>query len=194
METGKPVRFEDVSPDNGYVDSTIYPVFDAAGRVDRLAVYTKDITENKQASLALAESETRFKQVFDSISDGVSLRDARTFELIDANQRFCEMYGYTLEELKALPLGSLGVSVSADQRRKQPIDHFEQASREASILFQNQGRRKDGSTFWLEAHVRWLSIGTRDCLLSALRDITERRGLKTRSKKVRPNSSSFSTA
>ena len=48
--TGKPVRFEDEDEDEGRCyDNTIYPVFNAEGRVDRLALYTRDITDVKKA-------------------------------------------------------------------------------------------------------------------------------------------------
>ena len=175
IESGKPVRFEDISVDNRCFDSCIYPLFDTGGRIVRLAVYARDITEAKQANLALAESEARFKQLFDSINDGISVRDARTFELVDANRRFCEMYGYTLEELKALPLGSLAASESADERRRRLSAHYARVTEGVSRLFQAEGRRKDGSTFWVEVNVRRITMGGRECMLAVARDITERR-------------------
>ncbi len=175
IESGKPVRFEDISLDNRCFDSCIYPLFDAGGRIVRLAVYARDITEAKHASLALAESEVRFKQFFDSMNDGISVRDARTFELVDANRRFCEMYGYTLEELKALPLGSLAANESADERRRRLGAHYAQVTEGVSRLFQAEGRRKDGSTFWVEVNVRRITMGGRECMLAVARDITERR-------------------
>ncbi|MDA8402712.1 MAG: histidine kinase [Desulfobacteraceae bacterium] len=46
--TGKRVRFED--EDSGrFYDNTIYPVFNADGNVDRLALYTRDISDVKKA-------------------------------------------------------------------------------------------------------------------------------------------------
>ncbi len=48
--TGKPVRFEDEDAESErHYDNTIYPVFGADGRVDRLALYTRDITDAKKA-------------------------------------------------------------------------------------------------------------------------------------------------
>ncbi len=175
VESGKPVRFEDISFDNRYLDSSIYPVSDALGKVLRLAIYAKDITEAKLASQALAESEARFKQVFDSMNDGVAMRDAGTFELVDANHRFCEMYGYTLQELKALPLGGLGVHGSLDERRERLVTRFSQVTKDTSTPYEAEGRRKDGSTFWVETNVRCISIGAHDYLLAVLRDTSERR-------------------
>lgn len=48
--TGKPIRFED--EENGVCfDNTIYPVFNAEGRVDRIAMYSRDITNLKKAEI-----------------------------------------------------------------------------------------------------------------------------------------------
>jgi PAS domain S-box-containing protein len=175
MESCRPVRFEDAAADDRYFDFCVYPVLDGAGKVVRLAVYAKDITEIKQASRALAESEARFKQLFDGMHDGISVRDARTLELVDANRRFCEMYGYTLEELKALPRGVLAANESADERRKRLDAQYGQIAEGASRRFQMEGRRKDGSTLWVEMNVERLAVGSVDCVLTISRDVTEHR-------------------
>jgi PAS domain S-box-containing protein len=175
VESGKPARFEDASADNRYFESCIYPVLDGTGKVVRLATFAKDITEAKHASSALAESEARFKQLFDSMNDGISLRDARTFELLDANRRLCEMYGYTLEELKALPRGVLAANESADERRKRLDAQYGQIAEGASRRFQMEGRKKDGSTLCVEMNVERLAVGSVDCVLTISRDVTEHR-------------------
>jgi PAS domain S-box-containing protein len=102
------------------------------------------------------------------------VRDARTFELVDANRRFCEMYGYTLEEVKQLPSGSLGSEGSPDERREHVAAHFQRLAQGLPILVQWQAKRKDGSTFWAELNGTKITIGTRDCLLVVVRDITGR--------------------
>jgi PAS domain S-box-containing protein len=180
IESGKPVRGEDSFTDNRYFDTCVYPVFDAEGKVVRLAIFAKDITEAKRASLALAESEARFRQLFDSVNDGIALRDARTFELLDANRRLCDMWGYTLDELQSLPLGSLGAYESVEERRARLIAYYTQAAQDTPSLFQWPARKKDGSTFWVELNVTKITVGTRECLLSVVRDITERKHAEER--------------
>jgi PAS domain S-box-containing protein len=135
----------------------------------------KDIEERERAEGVLRESEARFKQFFDSINDGISVRDAQTFELVDANRRFCEMYGYTLEELKALPLGSLAGNESPEERRRRLGFYYAEVAEGVLKLFEAEGTRKDGSTFWVEVNVRRITIGGRECVLSVARDITERK-------------------
>jgi PAS domain S-box-containing protein len=57
-----------------------------------------DITEHKQAEIALHRSEIRFRHVFESSVVGMLFADFQG-RIIDANDRFLEMVGYTREEL-----------------------------------------------------------------------------------------------
>jgi PAS domain S-box-containing protein len=175
MESGKSVRFEDASTDDRYFDSCIYPVLDDEGKVVRLAVYAKDVTEIKHTSHRLVESESTFRRLLDSVNDGIVVRDTKTFELLDANRRFCQMWGYTFAEMKALPLGSLGAHTSLNEHRERLIASYAQVANGAPGLVQFPARRKDGSTFWCELNVTRMTIGDQECLLSVARDITERR-------------------
>jgi PAS domain S-box-containing protein len=146
------------------------------GTRECLLLVVRDVTKRKEAEDALRESEARFKQLFDSVSDAIGVRDARTFELLDANRRYCESNGYTLEELKRLPFGSFATSdESVDERRERLMVLYGQIPRGASRLFELEGKRKDGSIFWVEQNVTRIAIGTRECLLSAARDVTERK-------------------
>jgi PAS domain S-box-containing protein len=61
IRTGRPVRFADNNV--GWYDNSIFPVFDAHGRVVRLAVYTRDITEYKRAEAALRQREVILETV-----------------------------------------------------------------------------------------------------------------------------------
>lgn len=46
----------------------------------------------------LAESESRFRTIFDAAGDAFFIHDAADGRLIDVNRRMCEMYGCTREE------------------------------------------------------------------------------------------------
>ncbi len=52
IQHGQAVRFEDQQK-NSWMDNTIYPVFDTHGQVAHLAVFTRDITEQKYAAKRL---------------------------------------------------------------------------------------------------------------------------------------------
>ncbi|GEM_PF-334700 len=75
VRTGRSIRFEDQT-DGRILDSTIYPVFGTGGKVERLAVFSRDITEVRHAEEALRSSEERFRAVFEAACDSIFIKDA----------------------------------------------------------------------------------------------------------------------
>lgn len=73
---------------------------DAAGQPLYFLPMMEDVTARKQAELALQESETRFRLVFETLRDGVCFSDLDG-RLIDCNRAYLELAGYdALEELR----------------------------------------------------------------------------------------------
>jgi PAS domain S-box-containing protein len=73
------------------------------GEKDCMLALIRDITERKRAEAALRESEEKFRIVFEQSAIGmgrVSFSDARW---IDVNDTFCNMLGYSREEMLATP-------------------------------------------------------------------------------------------
>lgn len=75
-------------------------VRDAMGNPAEIVGYLADISDRKQAELALQASETRFRRVFESNVVGMVFASFRG-RIINANDRFLEMVGYTREDLYA---------------------------------------------------------------------------------------------
>jgi PAS domain S-box-containing protein len=59
------------------------------------------INDRKNAEEQLRESTRRYRELFESSRDGFVVVDYQS-KIIDANDAFCEMLGYTLEELKSM--------------------------------------------------------------------------------------------
>ena len=62
--TGKPERFEDTRNGRDF-DHTVYPVFDAKGKVARLAIFSRDVTEAKKAEAELRGKQRLLRQLLD---------------------------------------------------------------------------------------------------------------------------------
>ena len=69
------------------------------GDYKALAV-VRDITERKQAVLALRESEERFRQIFEEDEDAALILAPQTFHIVDANVAAARLYGYSKKELR----------------------------------------------------------------------------------------------
>ncbi|MEW6133232.1 MAG: PAS domain S-box protein [Pseudomonadota bacterium] len=133
-----------------------------------------DITERKAAEESLRESESRFRQIFDSVSDAIFIHDAESGHVLDVNQRMCEMYGYTREEALELDIGSFSSQIgpySLAEARKL----VEKARSEGPQTFEWRACRRDGECFWVEASLRLAPIGGQERILATVRDITERK-------------------
>jgi PAS domain S-box-containing protein len=66
---------------------------------DRTLALEREIGERKQTEAALRESEERFRSIFEQAGVGITLADAQSGRYLKVNQRFCDMVGYTHEEL-----------------------------------------------------------------------------------------------
>ncbi|MCD6147137.1 MAG: PAS domain S-box protein [Thermoplasmata archaeon] len=73
-ETKKPVRFTDGRAGK-YFHNIFYPIFDGNGEVFRLAVFSRDVTEQKKAEEELVENQKKLRALIDATHDLVLLAD-----------------------------------------------------------------------------------------------------------------------
>lgn len=131
-----------------------------------------DITERRRATLALRDSEARFRSVFESAAVGIALADTRGV-LVDVNHTFLDMLGYEAHE-------ALGRSAS-DFAFPEETDVSEANQRRAlaapSTPFRTERRyrRKDGSELWADISVSPIldQNGRVSALMAVLLDIGE---------------------
>ena len=86
-------------------DGSAFPVEISSRKVDIEGVkyyqsICRDITERKLAEETLRESEERFRKIFEESPVGIAMT-GKDMLIIRANSSFCEMTGYSEEELKS---------------------------------------------------------------------------------------------
>ncbi|MDP3538544.1 MAG: PAS domain S-box protein [Azonexus sp.] len=128
-----------------------------------------NITESKRAEMAVRESHETLRGILKTTKDGFWQIDA-SGELLDVNSTYCQLSGYTREEL-------LGMNISQLEAVKDPTEIIRQIRRVMAVgsdQFESRHRRKDGSIWNVE-----ISVTARDAaggqLLVFSRDITERK-------------------
>jgi PAS domain S-box-containing protein len=152
-----------------------------SGRILSALAMVQDITERMQTEETLRESESRFRQLFENINDGIMVRDADTLELLLVNPRLCAMYGYSEEELMDSPVGNYHPKGSGYGHRTIKT-YYERAKAGEPQLFEWQVRIKDGTLLWVEINLKRVTLGNRNCTLSVIRDISERKRAESRLK------------
>jgi PAS domain S-box-containing protein len=124
-----------------------------------------------------SESEERFFSIFDSVNDGILLRDRETGAFIDANRRACEMFGYTHEEMMALQAG--GLSAGDDiYSPEHALEVIRSAKTTNTELNEWHARHADGHLFWVELNMRLATIGGEPLVIITGRDITQRKAME----------------
>lgn len=93
------------------------PVYDDKQRLIGIVGISSDITERKPREQVLRESENKYRVLIEQASDGIHTYDMHG-NIIETNSRFCEMLGYTPEELLRLNVKDL---VPAEDLAADPI-------------------------------------------------------------------------
>ncbi|MFA6488065.1 MAG: PAS domain S-box protein, partial [Sideroxydans sp.] len=128
-----------------------------------------DISEQRAYLRQIEAQLKRSDALRENSMEGVHVMDVEG-NVLEVNQAFCRMLGYTVEEAKRLNVRDWDGQFSSDeltQRFQELIGH--------SATFETVQRRKDGSEIQVEVCATGVEIGGKMYLYAASRDITERK-------------------
>ncbi|MBN1576992.1 MAG: PAS domain S-box protein [Chitinispirillaceae bacterium] len=134
----------------------------------------QEITERKQAALALMETEERFRVIFEYAPEGIYLAD-RQGNLIDGNNEAQRITGYTKNELIGKNAFALGIlpfhkpGKVVDNAPATSLPSETSRSNEVIII------RKDLNAVPVEINAHPVKIGDRELLLGVVRDLSQRK-------------------
>jgi PAS domain S-box-containing protein len=150
-------------------ENTANPIRDAEGKIVSCLELTRDITKRKKQEQALADELTQHRLLIDKSLDGIVVLDVDA-TVVEANQRFAEMLGYTLDEVRELH--------TWDWDKNFPPEQILEMGRnvdENGLHLETKHTRKDGSVIDVDISISGTMYGGRKLIFCIQRDITERK-------------------
>lgn len=134
----------------------------------------RDITERMENQKALVESEEKFRNIFNNVSDTIIIQEINENgtpgKIIEVNDTACKVWGYSKEEFFNLTVLDLAVD-----RKTERIEGLGSRLKESGILtFTSKGITKYNSILDIEIDTLIIKFNGKKVILSVVRDITNR--------------------
>jgi PAS domain S-box-containing protein len=182
IRSGEPVQFED-EREGKWWDSIKYPIRDSKGKVTRVAVVARNITERKLAEDALRNSERRLADIINFLPDATFAID-REGRVIAWNQAMEEMTGLKSADIVgkgdyeyAIPFYGerrpllADLVLKADQTDEGQYT-FIQRQQDTLVAENFLPSLRGGTYLWAKARLLYDSQGTVVGAIESMRDIT----------------------
>ncbi len=148
MKTGTLSRTVDVRTDSGrqaWIETLENPLISSEGVVEGVVGISMDVTDRAVREQELQKAEARFHHLMDHNPVAIMMADASSRMLTYANPAFCDLFGYTAEEIPCLKVDDLHSPGSRRQvlaewnERARHAQRFEEAlpclRKDRSIVF-----------------------------------------------------------
>lgn len=154
LDTGEPLLNVEISGETrgqpgryGYWLGNYYPVNNAMGETVGIGIILADVTAAKQTEVALRESEERFRSIFNQATVGITVL-ALDGQFLQVNPAFCEITGYSVEELIELSFQDI---THPDDVKVDRLYARQVLTREINgYSLEKRYIRKDGSLVWVK--------------------------------------------
>ncbi len=150
--------------------STKVPLRDIDGEVTGFLGFTQDITERKEAEVALKETEERFRIIAETTPIPILISAVADGTVLYGNDQLGHMFGIPITDLIGMPT---------------PDFYFDPADRQILLTQLRQAgslrdyelhvKRADGTSFWVLVSMRTLVFAGQSALFAGFLDITARR-------------------
>jgi PAS domain S-box-containing protein len=142
---------------------------DNEGKLIGVLGIARNITERKRMEAAIEESEARYRAVVEQSPEAVLLCDPDTGEIIEANRRFGERFGYDLH--RDGPLRVYQITVDSEENIRKFLDRVKQ---DQFLPVQRRTvRHRSGALLQVERSATLVHYGERTLVTLTLRDVSE---------------------
>ena len=133
----------------------------------------QNITEKKDSSEKLKQSEKKFKTLFNSSSDALFIHSLADEKIIDVNEETLKRYGYTKNEILGLTVDDLSDISINSTKSKETQQLYQKLLDGETIQTDWRSKKKNGETFWHQMTLKIVTIDGEKRLLAQAKDIDE---------------------
>ena len=161
--------------DQIWLEVTLTPA--EIGGETRVLSIQRDITERKRR-------EREYEQIFNDVTDAITVHDPETGDLVDFNETMCALTGYDRSELLGEGQGAVNVPEAgySKERAKAIVQEVMAAGEERT--FEWVIERADGERRWLEVNATPSTVNGEERYLAMMRDVTEQRRTERRLREI----------
>jgi PAS domain S-box-containing protein len=156
------------------IEDSAAPIRDAQGRIVGAVMVFHDVSDRRRAEDILRASQMRLRATFDQAAVGIVVADLNG-QFQETNQRFCEILGYSPDELHRMTFTQ--VTHPDDAPAMQALTQELLAGHAAHAAFEKRYIRKDGSTMWGRTTLSLLSDKSAEAarFIGIIEDIADRK-------------------
>lgn len=130
-----------------------------------------DMTDHKQALMALSDSEKRFREIFEQTEDAIVLLAGEDWSVLDINPTAEQLFGYRKEEFVGRPPAIF--RYEGDQTSFQ-ASLASLREKELVRMERVQVVRRDGTGIHVSVHGKLIQLQGEQAIYCTFRDVTER--------------------
>ena len=145
---------------------------------DRKASEATILQKSQALEQAIAElhvKENQYRSIFEAVSDGLAITDLKTGQLIAGNPAYCQLHGYTYDQI--LNLHPLDL-IKSEEKQAKFLEFLATVIAEQEYSCEAQCIKSDGKSFDTEIKSVPFWYDGKLCGLSVMRDVTERKQME----------------
>jgi PAS domain S-box-containing protein len=154
-----------------HYQNSVIPIKDDKGNVNVVIGIAHDITDVIEANETLRQSEEKFNKLFNASPLGMTLSEISSGKLLDVNEVYLKMVGYSREEY--IGRTSLELNIIGKVDSKNIIDELHKRGSVKDI--EMEIKKNSGEKIPILNSIETITIGDQQYFLSAVIDISDRK-------------------
>ena len=112
--------------------------------------------------------------IFEQVDEGIFFHHPHTGAIVALNQRACEIYGYSPDDMRRFNISVLHPA-EYPYTAEEALRRFKEAAAGHAQLFEWKTKNKNGRDIWVEVNLKAVSVDDREYILAMVKDISRRK-------------------